>query len=100
MKLTAGKFEQVTDTTVRTLRHYRQLGLLVPTDKNEKQQNVYTTDDFKTFHNIKLLQNLGLSLKEIKEWFEDPEYSFEKVIDVQEKVLTSKKDSIEGSVAK
>lgn len=98
MELTVSKFAQVTDTTVRTLRHYRQLGILVPTEKNEKQQNVYTTKEFKTFHNIKLLQSLGLSLMEIKERFEEPGYSFEKMIDVQEKVLVRKKEAIEHSL--
>lgn len=98
MQLTVSKFAQITDTTVRTLRHYRQLGILVPTEKNEKQQNLYTTKEFKTFHNIKLLQSLGLSLKEIKEWFEKPGYSFEKMIDVQEKVLITRRDAIEYSL--
>lgn len=98
MELTVSKFARVADTTVRTLRHYRQLGILVPTEKNEKQQNIYTTKEFKTFHDIKLLQSLGLSLQEIKEWFEKPGYSFEKMIDVQEKVLVRKKDTIEYSL--
>lgn len=98
MKLTVSKFAQLADTTVRTLRHYRQLGILVPSEKNENQQNVYTTQELKTFHNIKLMQSLGLSLKEIKEWFEAPEYSFEKMIDVQEKVLVRKRDTIEYSL--
>lgn len=99
MKLTVSKFAQIADTTVRTLRHYRQLGILVPSEKNENQQNVYTTQELKTFHNIKLMQSLGLSLKEIKEWFEEPGYSFEKVIDVQEKVLVRKRATIEHSLA-
>ena len=98
MLLTVSKFAHIADTTVRTLRHYRQLGILVPTEKNEKQQYVYTTKEFKTFHNIKLLQSLGLSLKEIKEWFEEPGYSFEKMMDVQEKVLERKRDAIENSL--
>lgn len=98
MELTAGKFAQIADTTVRTLRHYKQLGILVPTEKNDKGQNVYTTKEFKTFHDIKLLQSLGLSLVEIKEWMKEPEYSFEKMIDVQEKVLVRKRDNIESSL--
>ncbi|SHN24290.1 MerR family transcriptional regulator [Gracilibacillus kekensis] len=59
MKLTVSKFAQVADTTVRTLRHYRQLGILVPTEKNEQNQNVYTTKEFKAFHNNACLM-LGL----------------------------------------
>lgn len=98
MELTVSRFAQIADTTVRTLRHYKQLGILVPTEKNEKQQNVYTTTEFKIFHNIKLLQSLGLSLKEIKDRFEEPGYSFEKMIDVQEKVLVRKRDNIESSL--
>lgn len=98
MELTVSRFAQIADTTVRTLRHYRQLGILVPTEKNTKGQNVYTTTEFKIFHNIRLLQSLGLSLKEIKDRFEEPGYSFEKMVDVQEKVLTRKRDNIEASL--
>ncbi|WP_252311125.1 MerR family transcriptional regulator, partial [Sinobaca sp. H24] len=97
MELMVSRFAQIADTTVRTLRHYRQLGILVPTEKNTKGQNVYTTKEFKIFHNIRLLQSLGLSLKEIKDRFEEPGYSFEKIIDVQEKVLIRKRDNIESS---
>jgi len=98
MKLTVSKFAQIADTTVRTLRHYRQQGVLVPTEKNEKQQNVYTIKEFKKFHNIQVLKSLGLSLKEIKDYFEEPEYSFEEMIDIQEKVLVRKKEAIDSSL--
>ncbi|QKS72712.1 MerR family transcriptional regulator [Paenalkalicoccus suaedae] len=92
------KFAQIADTTVRTLRHYRQLGILVPTEKNEQGQMVYTTEEFKAFHSIRLLQSLGLSLKEIKERSEKPGYSFEKMIDVQEQVLIRKREAIDYSL--
>ncbi|OEK73324.1 MULTISPECIES: MerR family transcriptional regulator [Staphylococcaceae] len=59
---------------------------------------MYTTKEFKTFHNIKLLQSLGLSLKEIKEGFEKPGYSFEKMIEVKEKVLIKRIYTIEYSL--
>ncbi|WP_181186075.1 MerR family transcriptional regulator [Alkalicoccus urumqiensis] len=98
MKLTVSKFAEIADTSIRTLRHYRQLGILVPREKNEKQQNIYTTREFERFHHIKLLQSLGLSLKEIKEKVDEPKYSFEEMIDVQEEILRQKRDTIESSL--
>ncbi|SEK59659.1 MerR family transcriptional regulator [Paenibacillus sp. OK003] len=55
MRLTASKFAKLADTMARTLRHYRQLGILVPPHKNEKNHYIYVNADFKRLHEIQLL---------------------------------------------
>ncbi|MGP3785369.1 MerR family transcriptional regulator [Paenibacillus sp. 1A_MP2] len=99
MKLTVSKFAKLADTTVRTLRHYRQLGILVPTQKNENDHYIYVNEDFKRLHEIQLLQSLGLSLNEIKVCFENPKYSFKEIIRVQEQSLQQRREAIDYSLA-
>ncbi|QOS79202.1 MerR family transcriptional regulator [Paenibacillus sp. JNUCC31] len=99
MRLTVSKFAKLADTTVRTLRHYRQLGILVPSQKNENDHYVYINEDFKRLHEIQLLQSLGLSLNEIKACLEDPKYSFNEIIRFQEQSLQQRREAIDCSLA-
>lgn len=99
MRLTVSKFAKLADTTVRTLRHYRQLGILVPSQKNENDHYIYVNEDFKRLHEIQLLQSLGLSLNEIKVCLENPKYSFKEIIRVQEQSLQQRREAIDYSLA-
>ncbi|MFC6652155.1 MerR family transcriptional regulator [Paenibacillus rhizoplanae] len=67
MELTIGKFASAVNTTIRTLRHYEQLELLVPVKRNEFNQKMYTRDELKRFYNIQLLKSLNMPLDEIKQ---------------------------------
>ncbi|MFE6076473.1 MerR family transcriptional regulator [Paenibacillus sp. NPDC057886] len=99
MRLTVSKFAKLADTTVRTLRHYRQLGILVPSQKNENDHYIYVNADFKRLHEIQLLQSLGLSLNEIKVCLDNPNYSFKEIIKVQEQSLRQRREAIDCSLA-
>jgi DNA-binding transcriptional MerR regulator len=50
---------------VRTLRHYDQLGLLVPSSYTSGGHRCYTADDVRRLHRILALRGFGLSLSEI-----------------------------------
>ncbi|MEO2212383.1 MerR family transcriptional regulator [Paenibacillus amylolyticus] len=95
MQLTVSKFAKLAGTTVRTLRHYRQLGILVPSQKNENDHYVYINEDFKRLHEIQLLQSLGLSLNEIKASLD----KFDEIIRVQEQSLKHRRKAIDCSLA-
>lgn len=59
MRLTASKFAKLADTTVRTLRHYRQLGILVPSQKNEElYRNVKPYESLIPKHTMDFLTEL------------------------------------------
>lgn len=98
MELTVGKFARAVNTTVRTLRHYEQIGLLVPNKRNELNQKIYSTDELKRFYNIQLLKSLNMPLNEIKQRLEEPEYSFRNMLEVQEAVLLDKREKINMSL--
>ena len=98
MELTVGKFARAVNTIVRTLRHYEQIGLLVPNKRNELNQKIYSTDELKRFYNIQLLKSLNMPLNKIKQRLEEPEYSFRDMLEVQEAVLLDKRDKINMSL--
>ncbi|MEY9973480.1 DNA-binding transcriptional MerR regulator [Lysinibacillus sp. RC46] len=64
---TIGELVQMSGVSIRTLRYYDSIDLLKPSDYTEGGHRLYTTEDLSTLQNIKSLQFLGLSLKEIKD---------------------------------
>lgn len=60
-----GELAAATGLTVRTLRHYEQLGLLGKTARSEGQQRLYDEVDVRRLYRVRALRDLGLSLGEI-----------------------------------
>lgn len=98
MELTVGKFASAVNTTIRTLRHYEKIGLLVPGKKNDANQKIYARDDLKKFYNIQLLKSMGWPLTEIKQMLEETVYSFGEMVEMQEAVLLDKRKIINESL--
>ena len=59
-----GDLARTAGTTVRTLHHYEQVGLLAPT-RDPSGHRLYTKRDVRRLGKIKLLRGLGLSLSDI-----------------------------------
>ncbi|MEK0315071.1 MerR family transcriptional regulator [Cohnella sp. 56] len=64
-----GELARMTGVTVRTLRFYDQIGLLVPSGQTESGHRLYGEQDLARLHQIVSLKELGLSLEEIKSAF-------------------------------
>lgn len=67
-----GAFSKITNTTVKTLHHYEKIGLLIPThiDK-ETNYRYYDAVLINKLNQIKVLQQTGFSLEEIKQIFKE-----------------------------
>lgn len=65
--LTTGQLAKSTGITVRTLRYYDQIGLLIPQDYGTGSTRLYTKDDIIRLQRIQVLKYLGLSLQEIQD---------------------------------
>ncbi|MEK4660707.1 MerR family transcriptional regulator [Priestia sp. FSL H7-0729] len=98
MEFTVGKFASTVNTTIRTLRYYEKIGLLVPKNKNDLNQKVYDRDELKKFYNIQLLKSMGWPLNEIKQMLEETEYSFRNMLEMQEAVLLDHRNKINLSL--
>lgn len=72
-KLKIGEFSRLCKVTVRTLRHYEKIGLLVPEIVDRwSGYRYYSVAQLQKMQNILLLKELGFSLEEIGDlWYED-----------------------------
>jgi DNA-binding transcriptional MerR regulator len=62
----AGDFAKFSRTTRNTLHHYDNIGLLSPVSRGENNYRYYSSGQLATINVIRTLQELGLSLTEIK----------------------------------
>lgn len=60
-----GEIAAATGLTVRTLRHYDDIGLLVPSERSHAGHRRYTTDDLGRLYAVLALRQLGLPLAEV-----------------------------------
>lgn len=68
IKLKIGEFSKLCFVTVKTLRHYEKLGLLLPHDVDEwTGYRYYDVNQMKELNDILNLKKLGFSLESIKE---------------------------------
>lgn len=68
--LTIGQLAKRTGVTIRTLRYYDKIGLLIPTDYKEGGHRLYSLEDLSRIQQIQSLKFIGLSLKEIADLLE------------------------------
>ena len=70
--LKVGELARRTGVSVRSLHHYHELGLLVPSCHSPGETRIYSAADVERLQRIKSLQALGLSLAEVQEQLERP----------------------------
>ena len=72
IKLKIGEFSRLMQVTVKTLRHYEQKGLLIPDEVDEwTGYRYYSIAQMQELNSIRHLQQLGFTLDEIKDLFDD-----------------------------
>jgi DNA-binding transcriptional MerR regulator len=62
-----GELADQTGLSVRTLRHYDEVGLLVPSSRNAAGHRRYTEPDVRRLHQAMALRGFGLSLGEVRQ---------------------------------
>lgn len=70
--LRIGEVARRTGLTVRTLRHYDDLGLLVPSGRSSGDYRLYSDADLRRLLAIQHLKSIGLSLDEVARALDDP----------------------------
>ncbi len=70
--LRIGEVARRAGLSVRTLRHYDDLGLLVPSARSHGAQRLYSPEDVRRLLTIQHLKALGLSLAEVGAALDDP----------------------------
>jgi DNA-binding transcriptional MerR regulator len=80
--LQIGELAKQTGLSIRTLRYYDEIGLLVPSHRTEAEYRLYSEADIARLQQILSLRQLGFALKEIRECLENPEFSLLQVVDL------------------
>ncbi|WP_367279900.1 MerR family transcriptional regulator [Bacteroides sp.] len=72
MKFKIGEFSKLCQVTVKTLRHYEEIGLLIPFEVDEwTGYRYYNISQLRQMNRIVYLKQLGFSLEEIGRLFEE-----------------------------
>jgi MerR family transcriptional regulator, thiopeptide resistance regulator len=69
---TVGQLAQLTGVTVRTLHHYDEIGLLVPSGRSEAGYRLYAHRDLARLQEILVWRQLGFALPAISAMLDDP----------------------------
>lgn len=86
IKLTIGEFSKLCSVTVKTLRHYEKMGLLIPHEVDQwTHYRYYCVEQMEQMQRIKELKALGLSLEEIAQMQEDDTFTLEGTL-LQERI--------------
>lgn len=100
-RMRVGELARRTGLSVRALHYYDEIGLLSPSQRSESGYRLYNRDDVALLQKIKSLQQLGLSLAEIRACLDRSGVSSRELIarhlarlDEQIKLLNSLRDRL------
>lgn len=92
---TTGEFAKLCKLSKKALFHYDRIDLVKPVRVDEKGYRYYQLYQCDQISTIKLFQELGVSLKEIKDVFQLQDYSLKSaMLHTQKDVLTQKIDEL------
>lgn len=106
-KMRSGQFARLCRTTKDTLRHYEDMGLLVPASTAGNGYKEYLVDQAMDFMLISALKDAGCSLAEIKRFQKGSKEAFRDImadcmeaLDAQIVALERKRNLLAGSIAR
>ncbi|WP_104202859.1 MerR family transcriptional regulator [Billgrantia saliphila] len=83
MLLRIGELAKRSGLTIRTLHHYDDIGLLVPSTRSEAGYRLYSRRDIARLHRIQALRSLGVSLADIGDLLDRPEPPLANIVERQ-----------------
>lgn len=96
---TVKEISEFTGISVRTLHYYDEIGLLKPTEKSDAGYRLYDDKALETLQQILFFREFDISLKEIKAVLDNPALERNQILQVQRKMLVTKKERMERLIA-
>ena len=96
---TVKEISDLTGISVRTLHYYDEIGLLKPTEKSDAGYRLYDDKALETLQQILFFREFDISLKEIKAVLDNPALERKQILQVQRKMLVTKKERMERLIA-
>ncbi|CEO26200.1 MerR family transcriptional regulator [Paraclostridium sordellii] len=85
------EISKLTGVSIRMLHHYDKIGLLVPSEKTEKNYRLYSDEDIKKLYQILIFKELEFPLKEIKSILESSDFDRKEALKLQKDLMIKKK---------
>lgn len=95
---TVGEVAELAHVTVRTLHHYDEIGLLVPSERSDAGYRLYSDEDLERLHAILLYRELDLPLDAIRRVLDDPDLDREVALRSQRERLVARRRRIDAIV--
>ena len=93
-ELTVGSLAVLAGVTVRTLHHYDEIGLIVPSGRTAAGYRTYSSAEVERLQEVLFYRELGFSLEAIREVMSRPEYDRAAVLEQQRYLLERKADRL------
>lgn len=91
---TISQVAKLTGVSTRTLQYYDEIGLLKPSSLTQSGYRLYNDEALKTLQQILFFKELGFSLKEINEIFQNPDFDRITAFKKQKELLLLKRNRI------
>lgn len=96
---TVGVIARLTGVSVRTLHHYDEIGLVVPSVRTPAGYRVYSDGDVERLHRVLTYRELGFPLEQIATLLDDPSADAMAHLEQQRKLLSERIDRLHRMVA-
>ena len=96
--LTVGQVAEQLGVTVRTLHHYDEIGLLVPSERTPAGYRLYNGKDITRLQNVVVYRRLGFALEEIALLLDDPSADVGEHLRRQREAVMSRLDEMQDLV--
>ncbi|MBU8785894.1 MULTISPECIES: MerR family transcriptional regulator [Bacillus] len=98
MKLKVKEVADMVGISVRTLHHYDEIGLLIPSETTESGYRLYSDDDLEKLQQILFFRELDFPLKRIKTILEDPSFDRHEALHMHRKMLLEKRKRLDQMI--
>lgn len=96
---TVKEVSKCTGVSVRALHHYDAVGLLKPTQTTDAGYRLYDDNALERLHMILVYRELGLSLKEIRNILDAPDYDRNRVLEHQISMMQKRIDKLQNRIS-
>jgi DNA-binding transcriptional MerR regulator len=90
MDRTVGEIAKVSGLSVRTLHHYDEIGLLLPSARSGGGYRLYNDDDLARLQQVLFFRELGFALEDIGRIMNDASFDRREALLMQRRMLTDK----------
>lgn len=93
-----GEFARITGVTLRTLRHYDEVGLLSPERLSENGYRMYSAQDLQKMQQVLSLRELGVPLDTIRQVLVGPPASLQEVLQEHRRMLQQELEQLQSRI--